>query len=470
MNAMNNETFPFVDAIESEILPAFLINRTMWVDLKDSILSQYWTKKERSIIFKMFSVFFERYKSFPTEAQAIDMATRKNYGLETINEIIHIYNRSADNISTEEQQYLYDECMLFIKNNKIKTALLESVDLLDQGNFLSIESTMKDAVNWNPDVNLGTDIADVEKRFAALEQLSDNVIPSPWKSLNQLIGGGFFGKELNIFAGSSSVGKSIALDNIAYNAWDKGYNVVVITLELSEVRKAQRIDAAATKTSLQEVKTKKDEIIKFFEDKDRKNKLFIKEFPTNSISSKHIMNYLYQLELYQGLKMRGKGKGTGSLDLLVVDYLELVQPDSKKTNEYEAQGAVGAELRAIGQELDVPVVTACLHPHTIVITPEGPKRMMELQIGDKVLSKNAIFNTVKNHCIYLAEKPKPRSKKAKIKKYKITTKSGRTIICSKNHLFPVAEQVNEISVETGLKVGNHFLTRADSTYENCTNY
>lgn len=444
----HTEQFPFVDSIEAELLPAMMINRTMWVDIKDSILSQYWTKKERATIFRLFSVFFDRYKNFPSKAQALDIATRKNYGDAVIEELELLYDRAAGGISPQEQQYVYDEALKFIRENKIKTALLESVDLLEKGDFLTIESKMKSAVNWNPDISLGINLTEVEKRFEMLEALSSNVIASPWKSLNSLIGGGFFGKELAIFAGSSSVGKSIALDNIGYHAWDKGHNVVVITLELSEVRKAQRIDASAVKIPLNEVRTRRDDVIRFFDNKQRNNKMYIKEFPTNSISAKNVLNYLYQLELYQGLKMRGGGKS--GINMLVIDYLELMLPDSKKNNEYEAQGAVGAELRAIGQELDIPVVTACLDPNTEVITPNGKKTLWNISIGDHVLSKDGVYNKVMNHCIYI-----------NTKKYKIKTKSGKEIICSANHLFPIQESEKELSINTGLKVGQHFIVKED---------
>jgi hypothetical protein len=436
---MNTETFPFVDAIEAELLPALINNRTMWVDLKDHILQQYWTKKERAIIYKLFNVFFERYKNFPTRAQALDIATRKNYGDKVLSEIELVYNKVTGDTLPEVQQYVYDEALNFIRNNKIKTALLESVDLLEKRDFLNIESKMKDAVNWNPDIKLGTDIQDVETRFAALENLSNNIIPSPWKVLNMLIGGGFYGKELALFAGTSSVGKSIALDNIAYHAWDQGYNVVMITLELSEVRKAQRIDSSAVRIPLNEVKARKDDVIKFFENKRKNNKLYIKEFPTSSVSAKNILNYLYQLELYNGLKMRGGGKH--GLNLLIVDYLELMLPNQKKANEYESQGAVGAELRGIGQELDIPVVSACLDPNTEVITFKGKIKLSELKVGDFIRSKSQ-YNFVQKIQI-----------NKNTKKYKIKTKSGKEIICSANHLFPVVNKNEELSINTGLKIG-----------------
>jgi len=447
MKQLNNEKFPFISEIEFDILPALTLNRAMWVDLSDHIQPTYWHTKDRATIFKIFKLFFEKYRTFPTETQTLDICTRKLYKDEVAEEAKKIYKRINKGMTADEQKYLYDECKIFIKHNKIKTGLLQSVDLMEKEDFMEIETVMKDAVNWDPEVLLGTNIVDVEERFAALQKLSDNIIPSPWKSLNSIMSGGFFGKELTIFAASSSVGKSIALDNCAYHAWELGYNVVIITLELSEVRKAQRIDAAALKIPLPQVQFAKDDVIKFFENKKSKAKLFIKEFPTNSISTQNIYKYLYQLELYHGIKMYGGGKN--GLNMLVVDYLDIMNPTGKKAGDaYVDQGTVGADLRAISQTLDVPVVTACLDPDTEVITHNGKCKIIELGIGDYVLSKYGIFNKVLNHKMYL-----------KTKKYKITTEDGKSIICSANHVFP--SNKGEISIETGLSVGDELLVKED---------
>ncbi len=440
----NNQLFPFIDDIEADILPSMIINRKMWVDLSDHILDQYWKNKHRALIFKIFKVFFKKYKTFPTQSQALNIVTKKNYNSKVVDEIEKIYKRIKDEISLEEQNYLYDECKAFIRNNKIKTALLTSVDYLEDEKFLEIEDVMKDAVNWNPDVKLGTDIQKVEERFHELEQLSNNIIPSPWKSLNHVIGGGFYGKELTIFAASSSVGKSIILDNIAYFSWMLGYNVVMITLELSEVRKAQRMDAAALGIPLQDVAYKKDDVIKFFENKKRNNRLFIKEFPTGKCSTKDVKNYLHQLELYEGLKMEGGGKN--GLNLILTDYLDIMAPASKKTGDpYLDQGNIGEDLRGLGQELDIPVLSACLDPETIVITKTDECKIKHLKAGEKVLSKNNQWNTVIEKKVY-----------NNTKKYKITTESGKTIVCSANHIFPAQKGLykGEYSINDGLSIGD----------------
>lgn len=351
------EKFPFIKEIENQMLPAMVTERKIWVDLKDHILQEYWHDEYNARIFKIFSVFFNKYHNFPTEEQCLDIANRKKYDDETKDKITEIYETIGNGFTSDELEYLYDESKLFIKNNKIKVALLDSVDELENQNFLEIEKNMKNAVNWNPEVSLGIQIIDVEERQAELKRISSNVIPSPWKAVNQTLGGGFYGKELTLIASSSSVGKSIALDNIGFKAWEDGFNVVSITLELSEARKAQRMDAAALRMSMMEIENNGDKVAKFYKNLNNDGKLFIKEFPTGRMSMEMAMNYLYQLELYTGLKMHGGGKD--GINVLLVDYLDIGKPNGKKSGDsYVDQGSIGEEMRAVGQELDIPVISA----------------------------------------------------------------------------------------------------------------
>ena len=367
MDNTDIEQFPFVPEVERDLLPLFIEDRKAWVDLKDHVDVAYWHTDARSKVFKIFKLFFDKYHNFPSKAQCTDIAARKEYGEETLAEIEYIYTRTSD-MSLDDKAYLTDECKKFIKENKIKVALLTSVDLLEKGDYLTIDSTLKDAVNWNPDISVGLQITDVATRFDEIDKLYDNIVHSPWQTINIGIGGGFFGKELTLFASASSVGKSIALDNCAYTGWDRGLNVVMITCEMSEIRKAQRMDAAALKIPIQDIRFKRNEVTEFYENKKFNNRLYIKEFPTSTISMKNIMNYLYQLELYEGLKMHGGG--TSAINLLCIDYLDIMKPDkaSFKGDAYTDQGSIGEQMRACAQELNIPVLSATQFSRSALIT------------------------------------------------------------------------------------------------------
>jgi intein/homing endonuclease len=98
-------------------------------------------------------------------------------------------------------------------------------------------------------------------------------------------------------------------------------------------------------------------------------------------------------------------------------------------------------------ENNVPIVTAtqttrggyCVALDTLVFANNQKKKIVDVNIGDDIDSYNG--------------KNKVLSKFPVVKKkgYKITLKSGKEIICSKDHLFPTKE--GERSIKTGLIVG-----------------
>jgi len=352
------EHFPFIEDIEESLFKAFLQDRKLWVDFKDHISVDYYNIEAHAKIFKIFQVYFNKYHDFPTEKQCLNIVYKKKYNQLVADKIIKIFN--FVDLKEKELRYLYDECNFFIKSNKIKNSIMDSVDLVEKSEneidedkrkeyTLAIESNIKEATSWNLEVKLGTKITDVNERFEQYDELNRSVMKTPWSSINQVIGGGVFSKELTLVASSSSVGKSIWLDNFARYAWaELKKNVLVITLEMSETRKFQRIDAEMFNIPMGDVIFNKDKIIKYFKSNKYENELYIKEFPTASVNINHLKQYVYQLELYTGFKP----------DIIYIDYLDIMLPTRRANDDYVDQGAIGAELRGWAVETDVPVVSA----------------------------------------------------------------------------------------------------------------
>jgi len=357
MSNSSKEKFPFISDIEESLFSAFLQERKMWVDFCDHISLDYFNNEDHTRIFKIFKVFFKKYKEFPSREQCIDIAKRKRYPKTIVKKVERIFSQE---LKLKEVQYLYDECAKFIKMNKIKNAILDGVEKLEaaekledksksEDSILEIGNIINDATSWQHDVDLGTDYADAKPRLDALEILTTEVTSSPWPLVNQTVGGGAYAKELFLVASSSSVGKTIFLDNWARYAWtDLKKNVLSITLEISEVRKSQRMDAEMQDIIVSDVIYHKDNIVKYFEKNKFDKKLIIKEFPTASVNINHLKQFQYQLQLYTGFIP----------DVIFVDYLDIMNPIKKTRDTYEDQGQVGAELRGWGIELGIPIISA----------------------------------------------------------------------------------------------------------------
>ena len=343
--------------MEKDFLSAVLLDtnqtRKIWVNLYKHIDKTYFEDKMLGDIFLVFQKFFDKYKSMPSENRTISILKQLNYDKEEQHNIVRsIYQK--DTFKSGEIEALEDDVKLFVKNNKIKNAVFKSIRLIRSGNYLEIENNIREAIAWNSEVDLGLEIGveGVRDRYNMVDEYYSSFIRSPWPQLNDLIGGGFFRKQLSMVAAASSVGKSIFLDQCAADAWlNQGKNVVLFTLEMSDLVKSLRIDSALTETSIKEIRGNQENIFKFYEKIGPKNnKLVIKEFPTSSASALDFKQYLYQLELYKGLK---------DINFIVTDYSDIMKSIKDfKGNKYLEDKDINESLRAMAQELDVPVLTA----------------------------------------------------------------------------------------------------------------
>lgn len=348
---MNNETFPLLEDLETILLSAFMQDRKLWIRMYDHIEPSYFKNSDNHRIFKIMKVYFNKYKDFPTEIQTLTMADRKNYESTIVKQIKYVY-KNIKTLQNHEITFLYDECNKFIKEKKIENAVLKIIDLKEQGKLDEIEPCMKEAIQWNNDIDLGMQITEAKERYEKIEESYDGLIKWPWQRLNA-ISEGMFRKQLYVNVASSSVGKTIFLDNVAFHTWKNlKKNVVSITLEISEVKKCQRMDAYGMQIPLKELRGQKDKVIKFYEDEKTESRLFVKEFPTGKATVEHhIMGYLYNLELYAGLHLK-------DIDLIVVDYGDILRPSKVFGNMYKDTGGAFESLRALAQECNVPVLTA----------------------------------------------------------------------------------------------------------------
>lgn len=123
----------------------------------------------------------------------------------------------------------------------------------------------------------------------------------------------------------------------------------MISLELSEEMKGLRMDAHYTKLQIHELLNNQSKVLDHYSKIQGDKRLIIKEFPTSSINSRKISNYINRLQMYSGFKP----------DIILVDYADILLPNSnKKDSMYTAGGEVFEQLRGIAYEFEVPVVTA----------------------------------------------------------------------------------------------------------------
>lgn len=226
--------------------------------------------------------------------------------------------------------------------------------------------------------------------------------------------------------------------NIAFEAMKHGKNIIYFTMELKSAYVAQRFASLLTGIAPQNIKYHKDEIKRKAE--QLTGKLKIQYYPNGTATINTLKAYIEKCRL----------KGFIA-DLILIDYPDLLKNTIQHKRNDLNLGNIYADCRTLGGELNVPVWGAsqaqrCCFLGTKVNINGKVKLIKDAKIGDDILTHKGYRKIVN---VFPIEK-KPL--------YKIKLKSGKEIICSDNHTFPIKYGMLK-SISSGLKIGDKLFTK-----------
>ena len=270
---------------------------------------------------------------------------------EIINSSCDVKLEISKDLNEQHYDWLLTDFETFCRHKSLEKAILESADLLEKGEYGPVEDLVKQAVQIGLQKDLGTDyFKEPKQRLLALKN-NNGQVSTGWETLDRKLFGGFNSGELNIFAGGSGAGKSLFLANMGVNWVLQGLNVVLITLELSEQLVAMRLDSMMTEVPTREIFKDLDGIEMKVRLVGRKAGAFQIKYMPSGKNTNDIRSFVKEYEIKTGLK----------IDVLLVDYLDLLMPLSKKVSPsdlYVKDKFVSEELRNLSMELGIIFVTA----------------------------------------------------------------------------------------------------------------
>lgn len=337
-----------LDFYETVIIYNCLTDPVYLSSVIDYIDVRFFKKIEIKNIITIIRDFFEKNGTIPnhTEIKAylINEELKNSFKslVTTFTDIDKKYNKNELAENTE----------IFLKEKGVYNALLDGAEKLDskQLNTAELLLKMEKAVNVNLTQSMGIELfKDIDFFIDELHKEEPH-IKSGWKWLDNKLGGGFQenGRAIYVFAGETNVGKSIFLGNIATNVALQGKNVLLVTLEMSEMMYARRLSSNLTKIPLSQLKEESDLLRQQIKDISlgKKGKIIIKEFPPSTLTPNQLKGFLN--------KIRQKGI---QIDCIVLDYLNLLH-SPLGNNSYERVLYSAQQIRAISYELNCPIVTA----------------------------------------------------------------------------------------------------------------
>ena len=254
-------------------------------------------------------------------------------------------------LNDQHYDWLLTDFETFSRHKSLERAILESADLLEKGEYGPVETKIKEAVQIGLQKDLGIAyFADPKGRLMGLKD-NNGQVSTGWESLDKKLFGGFNKGELNIFAGGSGAGKSLFLANLGCNWALNGMNVVYLTLELSENLVAMRVDSMMTDIPSREIFRDLDTVEMKVKMAGKKAGSFQIKYMPSGKTANDIRSFIKEYEV----------KNNRKIDVILVDYLDLLMPMSKKVSPsdlFVKDKFVSEELRNLAMELQIIFVTA----------------------------------------------------------------------------------------------------------------
>ena len=307
----------------------------------------------------------------PTPRQILDMVNLEDkQGVITKDILKSILKVNLDEYN--EKDFILPKFNGWVLSNRVKTGVVdvmeESRDMENTSNFdevithaNKIKSIMDEmsSTSFVQDDNLGLDFDEVESH---VQDSSKYKVPSGFKTLDHMLGDGWDVKTLNVLMAETGGGKSLWMQNFSYKSANLGYNVLYITLEMSELKVMKRVGAMRLKIPINEYDDlskdrefikKKINSLKDNQDGDlfdkKLGKIITKFWAAGTATVNDFDDFLQQLKERKGI----------DIDIIMVDYITLIAPTDKgKSDNLYTKGKQLAEgLRALGSKYNCPVIT-----------------------------------------------------------------------------------------------------------------
>lgn len=351
-------THLFNQEVEEALLGAVLLKSNIFIDIASVIGANDFYIERNKWIWEVFQELFDREQSF----DVLTVSTRLNdlNRLAAVGGEEYLFSLSS-RVSTSLGAVNYAS---IVRNLSIRRSLLHSAEQIVQDVYnanLDVDGVLEQAEKRVFDISQErtqkglVPIRDVAGTY--LQRISENTrtegisgLPTGISSLDQVLDG-LQPSDLIIVAGRPGMGKTGFMLGIAKHVGlNLGKNVAFFSLEMSAEQMLQRILSQQTEIDSQHLRSLRLEP----EEEQRvvreigmieQAKIYIDDTPA--------ISPLQMRSKCRRLQMELKG-----LDLVIVDYLQLMSGDRRTENRVQEVSYISRYLKLIARELKVPVIAA----------------------------------------------------------------------------------------------------------------
>lgn len=341
---------------EQSVIGAMLLDKNAISTASEMLKPEDFYKEAHA---KVFDVIIELYdRDEPVDLVTLVESLRIKGILDEIGGVTYLSNLAASVPTTANVKYY---AKIVEEKSTLRRLIRSSSELMDRCYSASeeVESILEKAEKDIFDISQKTTSHDFESMSRILEK-SFNNIEMLYKNKGALTGvatgfpeldsktSGFQKGDMILIAARPSMGKTAFALNIAqYAALRDGKTIALFSLEMSKEQLVQRMICSEANIDMLKLRTGN------LEDDDwvrlarcagplASSKIYIDDTPAISVTE--MRSKCRRLKIEHGL------------DLIVIDYLQLMQGRVRSENRQQEVSDISRSLKALAKEMDVPVI------------------------------------------------------------------------------------------------------------------
>jgi len=378
-----NKNFDYLgNTFQIQLLNQIILDKDFSSSIMDVIEPIYFDNKYFKIILQMTKEYYKKYESTPN-FDTLEQIVKSEISQEMVAKIVLDTLTQIKDAPFEGTTFVQEKALKFCKQQELQKAMDKAQKIITQGDFESydkVEGLVRDALQVGVIDKGQTDI------FANLDTVLDedyrHPIPMGIKGIDKLLKGGLAKGEIGVILAPTGVGKTTILSKIANTAFNLGYNVLQIFFEDNPKIIQRKHFTMWTSIEPDNLVQYKEEVMsKITEIKETmQNRLVLHKLASDTMTMSQIKNQVRKM-IADGVK----------LDMVLLDYIDCVLPESTSKDEWKAEGSVMRGFEAMCHELDLVGWTATQGNRAsisseVVTTDQMGGSIKKAQVGHVIIS------------------------------------------------------------------------------------
>jgi replicative DNA helicase len=378
-----NKNFDYLgNTFQLQLLNQIILDKDFSSSIMDVIEPIYFDNKYFKIILQMTKEYHKKYESTPN-FDTLEQIVKSEISQEMVAKIVLDTLTQVKEAPFEGTTFVQEKALKFCKQQELQKAMDKAQKIITQGDFESydkVEGLVREALQVGEIDKGQTDI------FANLDTVLDedyrHPIPMGIKGIDKLLKGGLAKGEIGVILAPTGVGKTTILSKISNTAFNLGYNVLQIFFEDNPKIIQRKHFTMWTGIEPDNLVQNKEEVMsKITEIKETmQNRLVLKKLASDTMTMSQIKNQVRKM-IADGIK----------LDMVLLDYIDCVLPESTSKDEWKAEGSVMRGFEAMCHELDLVGWTATQGNRAsisseVVTTDQMGGSIKKAQVGHVIIS------------------------------------------------------------------------------------